>query len=133
VRFLLKLVGGLILLLIGLAIFVKPKPEPWHGGVFTATKRVISRNLRDEASAQWRNLSKVQFAGEDEVAVCGQVNARNTLGGYTGFVPFFSVWHRERDTGRHNVSRMWVQSEAARFETDFRRYCRGTVLEMTPS
>jgi hypothetical protein len=115
-------IGGPVLLLVLVGIFVKSELGPWHGGVFTATKRVIGRNLRDVPSAQWRNLAKVQIGSGDEVAVCGKVNAKNALGGYTGFVPFFSVWRREGDTGRHSVGRVWVRSEAATFQAERRRW-----------
>lgn len=43
---------------------------------------LVRRSMKDPASAQFRN---VLVHGK---LVCGEVNARNTFGGYAGFSPF---------------------------------------------
>ena len=49
-------------------------------------RRVVLANLRDADSAKFRNLRMVTtFMG---TAVCGEVNARNAMGGYVGFTEF---------------------------------------------
>jgi len=45
-------------------------------------KALVLASLKDPASAQFRNLRK-NFNG-----VCGEVNAKNAFGGYTGFKTF---------------------------------------------
>lgn len=47
----------------------------------------VAQRLRDPASRQFRNIRN-PFGG----LVCGEVNARNGFGGYTGFQPFFAVF-----------------------------------------
>lgn len=51
--------------------------------------------MRDPGSVSFRNLVIVHVAGGaktwENSAVCGEVNARNGFGGYTGFVPFIAA------------------------------------------
>lgn len=48
----------------------------------------MKERLKDPESVQWRDVYVSRFA---EAAVCGQVNARNSFGGYTGFKQFIVV------------------------------------------
>jgi hypothetical protein len=48
----------------------------------------ILDKLYDPDSAEFRNLYFSKFSGF--AVLCGKVNARNRLGGYTGFQPFYS-------------------------------------------
>jgi hypothetical protein len=50
--------------------------------VMAAAQQVIAAQLKDPASAQFRN---VRVKGE---TVCGEVNAKNSFGGYIGFKTF---------------------------------------------
>lgn len=52
-----------------------------------AVKELVSADFRDPASAQWRNLRKVE-AATGETWVCGEVNAKNLMGAYAGFHGF---------------------------------------------
>jgi hypothetical protein len=106
--------------------------EPWHSGAFSASQRVVGSVLLDPNSAQWRNRVKVRYGPENEIAVCGEVNARNAIGGYTGFTPFFSVWERAGDTARHVRSAVRTSGNAAAFTTDWGRYCSGAPLQRLP-
>jgi hypothetical protein len=49
----------------------------------SVAKDAIKKKLSDPESAQWRNVRLVE-----SIAVCGEVNAKNRLGGYVGFTPF---------------------------------------------
>lgn len=53
---------------------------------FEAAKRAVIARLKDPDSAQFRNLR----IGKGDI-VCGEVNARNSYGGMTGFQPFFAT------------------------------------------
>ena len=46
----------------------------------------LSDKTSDPVAAQVRNLARANTAG----MVCGEVNAKNRLGGYIGFVPFIA-------------------------------------------
>lgn len=50
----------------------------------------FKRTLNDPYSAQFRDVWMVKFGEEGAVgsAVCGEVNARNGFGAYTGYQPF---------------------------------------------
>lgn len=54
----------------------------------TARQQVIY-SLSDPDSAQFRNFRGYSFSGPTGgYVVCGEVNAKNRLGGYAGFQPF---------------------------------------------
>lgn len=46
----------------------------------------VKERLKDPESARFRNETVRE--DRDETIVCGEVNAKNSFGGYTGFVPF---------------------------------------------
>lgn len=46
-------------------------------------KDAVTNSLKDPQSAQFRNLTV-----HEGDAICGEVNARNSFGGYAGFQPF---------------------------------------------
>lgn len=51
----------------------------------------LERDLRDAASARFADICRYEFtheSGEAIVAYCGQVNARNAFGAFTGHTPF---------------------------------------------
>jgi len=57
-------------------------------------KTEVSTALKDPDSAKFRNLKFVDSMGLGEegvdigVAICGEINGKNSYGGYSGFVPF---------------------------------------------
>ena len=53
------------------------------------TKKNVKDLLKDPESAQFRNV-KVVINTEGKKSVCGQVNAKNSYGGYTGFQSFYA-------------------------------------------
>lgn len=58
--------------------------------MFNAAKRVISSQLKDPASLQIRNFRvlRAPVQGKTLTIACGEYNARNAFGGYTGFSTF---------------------------------------------
>lgn len=60
----------------------------------TATKvyileQVITKNMKDPESAKFQNWHYVKASKKLPATFCGQVNAKNSFGGYTGFKHFF--------------------------------------------
>lgn len=49
-------------------------------------KRAVSDDLKDPGSAQFRNVRLVPYS--DTKVICGEVNAKNSYGGYAGFAHF---------------------------------------------
>lgn len=62
-----------------------------HAAFVSAAKDQLTRSFKDPASAQYRGLfvSEVQYRGTK--ALCGEVNARNSYGGYVGFRRFVAT------------------------------------------
>ncbi|MFN3538271.1 MAG: hypothetical protein ACK4Y4_12565, partial [Brevundimonas sp.] len=53
----------------------------------TVGRRAVTDQLRDPNSASFRNVSRHRLQNGTTV-FCGEVNARNAMGGYTGHVRF---------------------------------------------
>jgi hypothetical protein len=60
--------------------------------------RYFARTLRDPSSAAFRNVF-IRRRGE-RISICGEVNARNGYGGYTGFQAFMVLADQRVDVGR---------------------------------
>lgn len=58
---------------------------------FEAFKPKIVYNLKDPSSAMFRNVraARVEYLGEEHTFICGQINAKNSYGAYSGYEPFF--------------------------------------------
>ncbi|MBO9717493.1 MAG: hypothetical protein J7507_11975 [Pseudoxanthomonas sp.] len=56
----------------------------------SAAKDAVKQSLVDPDSAQFRDL-RIMRRSEHERILCGELNARNRMGGYTGFTPFYIV------------------------------------------
>ena len=69
-----------LLLLTGIAGCGKSKDETR----LEALQTKVAAQLTDPSSAQFRN---VKFSANKEF-ICGEINGKNRLGGYVGFVPF---------------------------------------------
>ncbi|HBP0911849.1 TPA: hypothetical protein L5599_003521 [Pseudomonas aeruginosa] len=74
----------------------KPKATPTPRFTFQPTdqqiesaKAVITSMLKDPESARFSGITGVQVEGTPSAsAICGNVNAKNSYGGYVGSVPF---------------------------------------------
>lgn len=88
-----------------------------HDALVKAAKANITRALKDPSSAQFRNL--FIGTGADKkgmLALCGEVNAKNSYGAYVGFKRFFATTlpelqqlagQRPSDTDTFVLDRMW--------------------------
>lgn len=72
----------------------------------------VQQQLRDPASAQFQN--EVIRRKGDVASVCGEVNAKNGFGGYTGFTSFAVVG---------NLAVVQSPSSGKTFATVWNRYC----------
>lgn len=74
-----------------------------------STKQVVTRNYKDPASAQWRDLF---LAKSDTPTLCGEVNGKNSYGGYTGFKRFYStglVWETDVEEHGRKFTEKWAK------------------------
>jgi hypothetical protein len=75
-----------------------------------AAKGALSRRLIDPRSAQYRHVTEF-----NDGVVCGEVNAKNALGGYSGFRVFV---YNARSPGQldvepdHQLVNLWCSNEA---------------------
>lgn len=64
-------------------------PEMDEKALIEEAKMQIRANLKDPDSAQFRNVRWERK--QSLVILCGEVNAKNSFGGYVGFKPFHAV------------------------------------------
>jgi hypothetical protein len=65
-----------------------PDPAVLDGELQYGGEQAVKARLRDPESAQFRNEVVVHKA--KTTALCGEVNARNGFGGFTGYEPFIA-------------------------------------------
>jgi hypothetical protein len=58
------------------------------GQEIAAAKRALGNQLKDSESARYEDVVAVSTKDDGRV-VCGWVNAKNSYGGYVGFLPFY--------------------------------------------
>lgn len=58
---------------------------------YSSAKSAVKEKLVDPASSQFKNVSNKSFT------YCGEVNAKNSMGGYTGFKKFYAYQKRGGD------------------------------------
>ena len=74
-----------------------------------AAQRAVRTSLKDPDSAQFKQVYANYTEGFDVVA-CGQVNSKNSLGGYTGFKRFVSNGKSAIIEGRDNIADAWKKA-----------------------
>jgi hypothetical protein len=67
---------------------------PTDSQVVAEVKREILRKLKDPESARFRDVRVVDHAA------CGEINAKNSYGGYVGFRRFYG-WQKYSDSNRY--------------------------------
>jgi len=66
--------------------FLKWKAEQEKQKIIEAARKPIISSLKDPLSAQFKD----EWITSDKITVCGEVNAKNSLGGYVGFKYYIS-------------------------------------------
>jgi hypothetical protein len=76
---------------VALIPIVESKPVPLSTAQLKEIESTMSHNLFDPSSAQFRNVRATDVVLQDgtrERRVCGEMNAKNRMGGYVGFEYF---------------------------------------------
>ncbi|MED9724550.1 hypothetical protein RCO07_24830 [Escherichia marmotae] len=67
--------------------------KPGEEKAISLAKSEVAANLKDPASAQFRNVKVAKMTDADDgriiAVVCGEINGKNGFGAYAGFHPFF--------------------------------------------
>jgi len=86
----------------------KAQQEKWFGAeTIVAAERAVRAELKDPDAAQFRDV-RANYSEEFGVVACGRVNAKNELGGYTGFRRFVSSGKSVILEGRDNIADAWA-------------------------
>jgi hypothetical protein len=73
-------------------------------------KQVVLSKLRDPDSAVFRNVHPTP----NGVTLCGEVNAKNGYGGYTGFKKFYTIWQ---------LGVVWMEGQGTYLESSYQEKC----------
>lgn len=77
-------------------------------------KDAVRSTLKDGESARFRNVFFNR--GQDDIPMaCGEVNAKNSLGGYSGYQHFISA-------GRPDLT--FLENQVSDFRTIWDRFCK---------
>ncbi|EOZ7525305.1 membrane lipoprotein lipid attachment site-containing protein [Enterobacter quasiroggenkampii] len=67
--------------------------KPGEEKAISLAKSEVAANLKDPASAQFRDVKVAKMTDAEDgrvvAVVCGEVNGKNGFGAYAGFHPFF--------------------------------------------
>ncbi|CAN7649888.1 hypothetical protein LJR039_005017 [Pseudorhodoferax sp. LjRoot39] len=88
----------------------KAQQEKFFGPeTIVAAQRAVRATLKDPDSAQFKEVYANYTEAFDLVA-CGSVNAKNSVGGYTGFKRFVSSGKSVILEGRDNLADAWAKA-----------------------
>lgn len=109
----------------------KTPPEPsLEEKIIQRAQEEVRLNLKDPDSAQFRNVvlkedtTKPEDIDEDigvQPKVCGEVNAKNSMGGYVGFKPFYAYVRIKNN----EIIIDAVDIDGNRFYRGFEEHCLG--------
>lgn len=71
---------------------VEQRPVQLTAAQVSSIKDAVSYTLIDPTSPLFRNIRgkyEKREDGTETIAFCGEVNAKNRMGGFTGFAPFY--------------------------------------------
>lgn len=103
------------------APFLKKAFTPDENQVKAAQTKA-SYDLRDPSSAQFRNIRGFSSPGHNGVVaeyICGEINGKNAMGGYTGFTPFAYIINTDAVV----VAEQGIYGVDATEKASFDRYC----------
>lgn len=92
-----KLIFAIATSLVSGAAIAQPAMTPKQVAAFAAKARAnLLEHLKDPASASFRNqfISLSEPMGEGKIVatlLCGEVNSKNSFGGYAGFARFYTI------------------------------------------
>lgn len=93
--------------------------------VLRKVQSLVSYEMKDPDSAKFRNLRFVKY--NEKTVVCGEVNAKNSYGGYVGFENFIAgqtQWRLSRESEEKTAA-------GSADSAGFRTYCRlGEVVKL---
>ncbi len=66
-------------------------PSTANKSQITKAKQEASSQMKDPSSVEFRNVEGYKRGDTGLVAICGEINAKNSYGGYVGYKHFTSV------------------------------------------
>jgi hypothetical protein len=95
--------------------------KKWNGPPLHDDRRVVERAFTDSASPQFRN-ERTYISDGGRTLVCGEVNAKNAAGEYTGFKRYIS--ERRGSGGKAIIDNSTNDKAIARFQSIWLETCK---------
>lgn len=93
-------------------------------------KEETTKNLKDPSSAQFRNLYISFDKGETTPTLCGEINAKNSYGGYVGFRRFYSIGSQMNEIENLEPKESMEKIKQSIFDIIHPRYCSNKFVEI---
>lgn len=95
------LMAGLLSACVAASPPAPPAPEPAAAHTLTEQEAAlvlpaVADRFKDPSSLQVRHLAAARSLKDGRVWVCGEVNGKNSFGGYVGFEPFYGYLQEDR-------------------------------------
>nr|WP_298931167.1 zinc ribbon domain-containing protein [uncultured Erythrobacter sp.] len=98
-----------------------PPDQATQMRIVVASQDGVRSRLKDPESADFRNVGYYSGGSEGASAVCGEVNAKNSFGGFTGFERFVALGEDiaflESDVEASEFAKVW-KSVCVKADTD---------------
>lgn len=94
-----------------------------HQEDVAAAKAWVEAHLKDPSSVQYRNVRRVPDKnGYPRVMICGEMNAKNSYGGYVGFRRFY--WYGSAPNGDLDLFQQVENAEnQSLFDLNYKLFC----------
>lgn len=81
----------------------------YTGFIIHQHRKLVLAQLKDPGSAEFRNEKLKGGLTVKSSFLCGEVNAKNAMGGYAGFVPFASTGGIEAEIGNDVGTKVFLE------------------------
>lgn len=82
---------GIILLLLLAVQAANAEMDKSAAKALKVAHKHIVQSLKDPDSAKFRDEYLIEFKGENSYVVCGNINAKNSYGAYSGYVRYHAL------------------------------------------
>lgn len=81
----------------------------WRAYLVHELRKPVLAKLNDPDSAKFRNEALSLGWTVRSALLCGEVNAKNRMGGYVGYVPYKSLAGMDADIGSDNITLQMIK------------------------
>ena len=88
--------------------------DDYIGAQVTVVQMLVRKQMKDPDSAEFRNWSYIKASESLPATVCGEVNAKNSFNGYSGFKKFLF---------KTDTTEFGLEGSTKNFNDEYNKYC----------